>query len=339
MGFNFKGCFWLSLWFILNVSTALLNKAILSKVNFKFPIILSFVHMAISTLFSFIQSLFREGYYVDSSHRKGILSRVLLLSILFTLNIVVGNFSLNLCSLSFTQIMRATIPIITMTFSILFLSEKYTIYHAISCVIVCCGVALACYSDMELTAKGFFVTLLSCILSSTKSILTRRTLVGDFSIPSSELLSIMAPIAAIEMFCLTVFTGENDKLITSTLYTPSPLCTFGVLLSAVIAFFLNLTNFNATFYTSSLTVSMCGNVKQVTTITLSVLIFDKKITPLNMVGIGITLLGSIMYSLLPKVTSTEKKQDDLNLLLANKKSFGEEDDDDQVNLTAPSSTV
>ena len=166
---------------------------------------------------------------------------------------------------------------------------------------------------MSLTTLGLFIVIIGCFFSSTKSISVKKTLSGTYELSSFDLLMRMSPISAIEMFLLSVQTKEPDRLLVSEKYQPSALKISVIFFSGFIAYFLNLTNFLATNYTSPLTVTIVGCVKQVVTIILGVLIFDKTISYLNVIGIVITILGSLWYSLL-KFKKEPQKDDSKNLI-------------------------
>jgi uncharacterized membrane protein len=69
----------------------------------------------------------------------------------------------------------------------------------------------------------------------------------------------------------------------------------GLLLNGVIAFGLNIVSFTANKKTSALTMTVAGNVKQVLSIILSIVIFDYVINEMNTFGIVLTLLGGVWY--------------------------------------------
>jgi uncharacterized membrane protein len=62
------------------------------------------------------------------------------------------------------------------------------------------------------------------------------------------------------------------------------------------AFFLNWCNFMTTQKTSALTVTVAGNVKHVTTIMFSIIIFNNPISFLNAVGTFVAVIGAAVYS-------------------------------------------
>lgn len=268
---------------------------------------MSFIHMLFSTYLGWIISA--DFDFIPQNERlKDIRSqpdyerktffRICLLSFIFTLNIIFGNSSLKFCSVAFVQVVRAIIPLVTMVLSILFLKAHYTMMQYLACFVICIGVAFSCFGEINLTPMGLFVTVFGCFLSSLKSITVKMSLSGQYELHSLDLLSRISPVSAIEMFLLAWNRGEPQQMKISDKYEASIYCFFGVMLSGVIAFFLNLTNFLATAHTSPLTVTIVGCIKQVFTIVLSVLIFDKRLTLLNWLGIIITTFGSLFYSLI-----------------------------------------
>ncbi|KAH0786893.1 putative Ribonuclease III [Histomonas meleagridis] len=203
-----------------------------------------------------------------------------------------------------------------MILSVIFLRDKYAPTLYVSCFVICIGVALSCFGEINLTRYGFFVTIFGCFLSSAKSISVKKTLTGKYELHSFSLLERMSPISSIEMFSLILITGENQKILTSEKYTVSTVGILLVLLTGLIAFFLNLTNFLSTYYTSPLTVTIVGCLKQIITIVLSVIIFDKKLTKLNVVGIVVTMFGSLWYGIL-KLNNRKPQNDSQKIALFN----------------------
>lgn len=329
-----KGALWLSVWFVLNVSLTLMNKGILAKLGFKYPILMSFMHQSISTFLSFIEGMRpkekndkpMQGAYTIDQYENNVMFRIVTLSLLFTMNIVTGNISLYYCSVAFTQVVRAIIPMLTMIFSFFFLNAKYNMQHILSCLIICVGVALSCFGELNLTMKGFIITVIGCVLSSAKSISIKLVLAGQFSLKSEELLARIAPFSAMEMFALACYNREPQKILDPNgKYKASLSCIIVSIISGIIAYFLNLTNFLATHHTSPLTVTIAGCVKQIVTIILSVMMFDKHLTMTNILGIVITTVGSTWYSLIGFIEQQKKSKakelaDQENLLVPDNKS-------------------
>jgi drug/metabolite transporter (DMT)-like permease len=285
-----------------------MNKSVMEFSQFRFPVTLSYLHQALSTFLCLFFTTICH-YDPDSAKRRDfhdqpldyeetIWRRVIALSLLFSLNIIFGNVSLRHCSVAFVQVVRAIIPMSTMIFSVLFLHSKYSALHYISCFVVCIGVAFSCFGEINLTTFGFFATVFGCFLSSLKSISVKLSLSGAYEIQPFNLLNRMSPISGMEMFVLILMAGEHKEMVSNQHYRGTLWPIFSVLITGIIAFFVNLTNFLATFHTSPLTVTIVGCVKQVVTIVISVIVFDKKLTMLNTFGVIVTTCGSLWYGLL-----------------------------------------
>ena len=71
-------------------------------------------------------------------------------------------------------------------------------------------------------------------------------------------------------------------------------------LSGIVAFFLNLSNFIVTKKTSAVTLQVLGNVKVVISIGVSLLIFGNAVSSFSVAGCVITLAGVYAYNKAPK---------------------------------------
>ena len=98
---------------------------------------------------------------------------------------------------------------------------------------------------------------------------------------------------------LLVFSAVSGEMLTfwenicEVLETKSYLV---VLLTALTAFFLNVTNFYTNKATSPLTLTIGGNLKQIISIILAVSFFEKPLTSVKTTGVVIGLVGSAFYS-------------------------------------------
>lgn len=69
-----------------------------------------------------------------------------------------------------------------------------------------------------------------------------------------------------------------------------------LVLHGMLAFFLNVANFNAVKQGGPLMMNVVGNVKQVTMVILSVFFFKNKMKPIGIIGSVICIAGSMWYS-------------------------------------------
>jgi len=281
---------WLGLWLVNNVAVTLLNKAAFASVHFNYPMTLSLIHMVCSGIGCRI-SYTRPVKTLSWDARK----QILLFSIIFTLNIVVGNVSLKFVSVNFNQVMRSLVPGLTLLVG-LWQGKPFTLVRALSVLPIIVGVAMACFGDMTYTALGFFVTLGCIILAAAKVVCGGEMLRGEAQLQPMELLSWMAPLAGVQCFVLAVCTGEISAIYGSWPEVNTRGVWTMVFGSGLASFTLNVSSLIANKLTSPLTLCIAANVKQVLMIVVSTLVFKTEVTVLNGMGILLVLVASANYS-------------------------------------------
>mmetsp|Transcript_17648 Transcript_17648/g.29972 ORF Transcript_17648/g.29972 Transcript_17648/m.29972 type:complete len:363 (-) Transcript_17648:576-1664(-) len=321
MGMSMKdsAVFWLLLWTVNNVGVTLLNKTAFKLVDFKYPFFLSFVHMACNAAGSIM--LFRS---IEIDNRRlngvnaspGIIQRtlgkitrkeldrrgknlIMAFSLIFTLNIAIGNLSLRYVSVNFNQVMRSLVPAITIAMGLV-LGKQTSMKRQIAVMPVVIGVAMACFGDMSYKPIGFFYTVCCVMFAALKVVASGEMLTGSMKLHPVDLLGHMAPLAMVQCLVFSALTGEVAEIALrwEKEFDPSVnwLPFSVVLFSGICSFSLNIASLMANKLTSPLTLCIAANVKQVLMIAVSTVVFDVEITPLNGAGIVVVLLGSGRYS-------------------------------------------
>mmetsp|Transcript_63856 Transcript_63856/g.75603 ORF Transcript_63856/g.75603 Transcript_63856/m.75603 type:complete len:359 (-) Transcript_63856:50-1126(-) len=322
---------WLLIWTVNNIGITILNKMAFQQVNFKYPFFLSAVHMFCNYLGSLyiFRSLARSTSASSTSsaysasagisallgtiNRKQINApgrkMIIAFSVIFSLNIAIGNLSLRYVSVNFNQVMRSLVPAITIAFG-LALKKDISQRRQLAVIPVVIGVAMACFGDMSYTAVGFFVTVFCVILAALKVVASGEMLTGDLKLHPVDLLGHMAPLAMGQCLVLALFTGElggiwgrREELNPFANFYPF----FIVSLSGVFSFSLNICSLMANKLTSPLTLCIAANVKQVLIIAISTILFGTEISLLNGLGIIVVLVGSGRYSYVSLMEKTTAK--------------------------------
>lgn len=289
---------WLVLWFVLNVSVTLSNKALFQFSGFTFPTTVSLFHMISSSVFSRITiKVSKTPVRVLKDRREHI--TMFLFSLLFCSNILSGNIGLRYVPVSLVQCVRSTIPGVTMLLSFFILEKRYTINHILTVFLVVIGVLIATATTVEFHPIGFAFTILVCFLSSLKSVMTNKFLVSKgLKLHPFDLLNRMSTYSIIHLGLTSLCTGEFINAVNWFADNATPKFLFVLAINAFMAFFLNVCNFFFTKLTSALTVTIVGNVKHVITIILSIVIFRNKVSLLNALGITTTVIGAALYSVI-----------------------------------------
>lgn len=293
-----------------NIGITLLNKASFATVDFHYPYFLSFIHMVCNSMGSALvfrsiehdaekgsvglfQSLLGKvtRKNLDEKGRKTILA----FSVIFSLNIAIGNVSLRHVSVNFNQVMRSLVPAITIAMG-LCLGKEISKTRIIAVIPVVIGVAMATFGDNVFSALGFFYTVLCILLASLKVVASGEILTGPLKLHPVDLLGYMAPLAMIQCIVLSFISGEIGEIFSRDDLYDSFYPAAVVLSSGICSFSLNISSLMANKLTSPLTLCIAANVKQVMMIAISTIIFATPISALNGAGIIVVLLGSARYS-------------------------------------------
>ena len=315
-----------------NIGVTLLNKSAFKLVNFKYPFFLSFVHMACNTVGSMMVfrsiTLDNKRLKADVHARPGLIQRTLgkigrkdldrrgknlifAFSLIFTLNIGIGNLSLRHVSVNFNQVMRSLVPAITIAMGLM-LGKTISTRRQLSVIPVVIGVAMACFGDMRYSPVGFFYTVCCVMFAALKAVASGEMLTGSMKLHPVDLLGHMAPLAMVQSIIYSILAGEVSEIAIRWEKDLSPsvnwLPTFVVVSSGICSFTLNISSLMANKLTSPLTLCIAANVKQVLMIALSTVLFHVEITPLNGAGIVVVLLASARYSYISVVEKVSRQR-------------------------------
>lgn len=293
---RFTQTFWLIIWMANNIFVTILNKAAFSKVDFKYPYALSTIHMACNIIgcqlyFAFSRSV--KPKQVETSSRKAII----IFSLIFSLNIAIGNTSLRWVSVNFNQVCRALVPAFVIVINTLWFRKSLTWKKIWAVFPIIVGVALTFYGDMSYTTVGAFYTMLCVFLAALKAVVSGELLTGDLKLHPIDLLSKMCPIALLQIGAVSVMTGEVAEIIVRWRELAQSAALQVVLLSGVLSFSLNLSSFIANKVTSALTLCIAANVKQVLLVAFGTLYFGDSVSLVNGLGILVVIAGSFRYGL------------------------------------------
>ncbi|GMH60587.1 hypothetical protein TrLO_g7883 [Triparma laevis f. longispina] len=319
----------LMVWLTNNIGVTLLNKAAFATVDFKYPFMLTSVHMSCNSMGTQCYQAWKRREQLKlpstaSEEQEALVAgwtgkkkqftpeqkkAILAYSVIFSLNIAIGNLSLRHVSVNFNQVMRSLVPAITLGVGIL-QGKAFSMYRRYSVGVVVLGVLFACYGDMTYSAVGFMVTVFCVLLAAAKVTVSGEMLTGKLKMHPIDLLGRMAPLALLQCSLISLLSGEVSSIASrwttdlSPFVNPQPFII--VLMSGFASFTLNISSLYANKLTSPLTLCIAANVKQVIMIATSTILFETPINFLNGLGILIVLTGSFWYSYMSLM---EKHQD------------------------------
>lgn len=304
--FTDSAAYWLGMYFFFNLGLTLFNKVVL--VSFPFPYTLTGLH-ALSGCAGCYLALERGAFTPARLTQKE--SLILgAFSVLYTINIAVSNISLQLVTVPFHQVVRASTPLFTIMIATVILRQQFSIPKLVSLLPVVAGVGFATYGDYYFTAWGLILTLLGTFLAALKTVVTNLIQTGGggrLKLHPLDLLMRMSPLAFIQCVMYGWYTGELERVRRYGATQMTRGKAIALLVNGIIACGLNIVSFTANKKAGALTMTVSANCKQVLTIALAVVLFDLHINATNGIGILLTLLGGAWYGYVELQEKSKKR--------------------------------
>ncbi len=280
--------------YILNVVSAvglvLVNKKVVLVDQFDCMTILTALHF----YFSFIACslMLCAGYLQYKSVKNyGSILRIVLGSLG---SIIFMNFNLAENSVGFYQISKLLcIPVtLFLEWTMNQRRQKITLYLLISLIMIISGVLCVVVNDVKYTDLGLIWAFFGIICTSLAQIYF-SPLQKELDLNSIQLLFHTSPWLTFGSFLVTPLFDHTNKLmqidITFQLLVD-------LLLSSMLAFVLNISNYLVLSVSFPITYQVLGHVKTIFIFAGGIMFYDQVPSPRAIVGIIVTIIGVILYS-------------------------------------------
>ncbi|KAH8582191.1 phosphate phosphoenolpyruvate translocator with 9 transmembrane domains [Cryptosporidium sp. chipmunk genotype I] len=303
-------------WVILSLIFTLYSKWLMDN-YFPYPITMSLIHMVIASILSHMFGGLVNKRLVEKTRFSSIgelsfqeKKSILVFSIIVAVNIWFSNASLHLVSISLHQMARTTIPLFTMALGILFFKHNYRLSQIPPVILVILGVAITVNGTPELSIYGLFIVFMGCCVSSLKGIVAQKLQVENLKINPIIMLQYVGPVASLTLGFFSVIFGEVQKIskqIENMDKISFLMTNVFLIFAGILAFGLNVLSLMSSTIVSPLAMNIAGNVKQLLTCLLGCFIFGNIVTDKLLLGILLTSLGALWYSLDKQKDSSKKK--------------------------------
>ncbi|KAK4475086.1 hypothetical protein MN116_002178 [Schistosoma mekongi] len=275
-----------------SVSIIFSNKLVLT--TFKFP---SYLFLALlQTLFSFVLIQALCSSRIRSDDFLEIPIKILPLSMFSALDIVMGIASTGSLSLPLFTALRRISNLFIMVGEYFLLGTKRSISVYLSVIVMVIGAGIAAIGDITFDPIGYTYIFINNVSTTGKALLTKSRL-RDYDFSSIELIYfnslLMLPILSILVYIKCEFSE-----IVQFEYWFDPVFLLYFLFSCCSAVALNYSVVQCTQYTSALTTSILGVIKNILVTYGGMFVGgDYVYTTLNFVGLTISTIGAILYVL------------------------------------------
>ncbi|XP_054612725.1 solute carrier family 35 member E4 isoform X2 [Dunckerocampus dactyliophorus] len=282
-------------WLVTGTTISSLNKWIFAVYNFRYPLLLSALHMltAIVVDYCLIKlRVIRHRGVEEQDLTTGAKCKVFLLSLTFCASIAFGNMGLNYVQLSFAQMIYTTTPLFTLAISTLILGKQHHILKYTAMMPICLGASFSIMGEVQYDQTGCLFVIAATMFRGVKSI-QQSILLQEEKINSVFLLYLMS----IPSFCILAVAAlalENWALLESPFHYDQRLWLF-ILLSCLGSVLYNLASCCVITLTSAVTLHILGNLSVVGNLLLSQLLFGTELSALSCAGAVLTLSGMLIY--------------------------------------------
>ncbi|KAJ6831309.1 uncharacterized protein M6B38_349375 [Iris pallida] len=287
------------------VLLVLFNKAALSSYSFPCANVITLLQMICSTCFLYAMKRLKlisftvgETWAVSDSTALvplETLLHTLPLSITYLLYMLASMESVRGVNVPMYTTLRRTTVVFTMIVEYLLTRQKYSTSVIGSVSLIVFGAFIAGSRDLSYDTYGYAIVLVANI--TTAIYLATIARIGKSSgLNSFGLMWCNGLICGPVLFIWTYFKGDLE-LTMNFPYLFSPGFQAVMLLSCIMAFFLNYSIFLNTTLNSAVTQTMCGNLKDFFTVGLGWILFGGlPFDLLNVVGQGLGFVGSGLYA-------------------------------------------
>lgn len=285
-----------SIYMFVGPCLILLNKYILSSLDFPYPMFLSGLGVACSGVFAHI--LVRLGFV--SLQRKDAVEgnlwyrRVLPVGLAHASTLAFGNAVYLLLNVGLIQMLKSFTPVIIMITAYLARIESPSKSVIVSVLIISLGTATTCSFTPELSILGLMVMLLSEATEAIRLVMT-QFLLQNLKFGVIEGQYVLAPASAFWLFLASGFF-EFPKMIETNAFEVLIRNPSAFLVASSMGLCVNFLSYLVIQATSSLTMKVLGIVRSIATIVLGAMIYKETITFNEGFGYIIALIGFVTYN-------------------------------------------
>ena len=291
-------------WFGVSIGLIMYNKWMLSYLGFHFPVALMVIHQTTCTICSQIAINVLGLATPPKLSQDQIVKRILPLAATFSASISFMNQGQLRLSVSFLQMLKASIPFWTVVIArATNTGEPPSTRLLVNVIVIGLGVAISAAGAVEFQWFGVMLTLTGIIFECIRLVLSQRLLQGsDIKFNALTGVHFVAPLS---LMCLLLpyFALDHSRVMQwfsetapggsqSNFWHALPY----LLTNGVMAYALNIVVYNVIIVTSAVTTGVAGKAKDVINVCISSMVFGTTIAPLQAFGYFIAMCGVAVFT-------------------------------------------
>lgn len=291
----------------LNMSINLLNKYIISRTGFAFPLAISLSHMVFSIVFLTPLMLSDKYRYLHCNTLRNNALGIAVIGVSFSINLAMNNFSLTLISLSLNQMIRSSIPVVTAACSVVIDRVVPTKREFLALVAITLGICTVLAKDVHANTAGVTLCAISTVANGVMMSMSGSVLQEKLDV--WRLAFYQAPIVLVTLLPFYMY-AEHARVVQYLVARQDAKFAIALItLTCVIALAYNVVHGVAIKMTSATTTTVIGQAKILVLLFLSaVLLGERDFFQLaTVVGGALAAAGFAMYSF-ERIRINEKKK-------------------------------
>lgn len=256
--------------------------------GFRWALLLTCLHFAVTYLGLEVSASFGMFERIKVPIRE-----VIPISAVFCGFVIFNNLSLQHNDVGLYQLLKVlTTPFIV--------SVEYTVYnkrfpvtHLLALSIICIGVILAAVSSITFNFYGALFGGVGVVMTGVYQIWV-KTEQARLGLKSQQLLYYQAPVSAVMLLVMMPLIQPDSYSLLQE--SPSPICWMWVIISALLAFLVNLSIFLVIGRTSPVSYNVLGHLKLSIILTSGYVLFGETASLQKLVGVLLALVGIFWYT-------------------------------------------
>lgn len=295
--------------------------------GFDYPFAITFAHMCVKYLFSrlYVYLMMSDG--VPPIKVNIYTNIVIPIGVTTALDIALSNMSISYVTISLYTILKTTVVVWTFIWGGIAGLETVSIGKGLSILGVVCGLSLAVLSDIQASLWGILAASSSAALAGLRWVLMQSLQVADDKSRSSIIAMYrFSAVTVLAIFPL-VLIFELPSLIQSKFVQDANSIIEVIELlfvGSIVGCLLIIIELNLLTLTSSLTLSIIGELKEAIQILLGMIAFHERFTYISGAGVALAISSAEVYR---RIKGTEPKESDKYDFLPDN-SNGDLDSDD-----------
>jgi drug/metabolite transporter (DMT)-like permease len=293
----------------LNLSLNLYNKIVFSSYHFNFPCVIMFFHQGL--LYFTLRLLTLLGILPKPTNATKIelIGPVMIVGFFFALNIICNNASLIYISLSLNQCLKAASPMIMIAVAYIVERKATPLRQIGAASVVVFGSFLVVLKNPGFNIVGVSLCMISAVTGSFQFSVAAIVMKGKTNLVFHVT---MYTALAVTFLCLpAVIVLELDDFHDYAKKHSMMKCMSLLMLGGSMAIMYLLVTNALIVNGGSVYLTVLGNLKLALIVLVSCWLFSDQLEPINMIGIGVTILGFALYSFIKKLSNSSKKSGQL----------------------------